>query len=562
MARIHNLKIKNFRGIKEFEHTFQSKSFVCLIGRGDAGKSTILYAISSVLSSKWDQSFFDSDFYNGNTDSNIEIEVSLTNLPGELLSDNKFGLHKRLLRRDNTTSDNLEDEGEDLLTIRLVVDKSLEPVWMVINEREKQDAIEIRASDRQKLNVHIISDYIDRHFTWGKGTPLYTLLKRHGEEINKDNLLVDAHRKVYSYLKENLSYTSDVFKDVMKNVGQSATSLGLSGDNFESYVDFVSLLMKEGNISLHDNDIPLRLNGKGTKRLLSIAIQMEIAKEGGIILIDEIEQGLEPDRVKHLVNELKKSDKGQFFITTHSNNVLVELKAEDIFLKRKESNKLVGFDTTFQKTLRINPNAFFAKRVIVCEGATEIGIMRSFNQYRKVKEIPSLEIKAISLVDGKGSELSEQTLKFKEAGFDTSLFCDSDCEKVDKEKPSMRELNIEIADCEDNLAFEEQIFKDLNWENVINLLKYAINEGYWDSMCTKLSIKKLSELEDTPEIRKLIGESAKDRGWYKTVAHGEELGRVWSNSIEEMSKISTPPHLYNQYQTLMRWIDKEEVSNG
>lgn len=560
MARIHHLQIKNFRGIKEFEHTFQSKSLVCLIGRGDAGKSTILHAISCVLSPKWDQSFFDSDFYNGEIDNNIIIEVSLTDLPVELLSESKFGLYKRLLKEDNTISDNLEDEGKDMLTIRLVVDKSLEPKWMVVNEREDQGPIEIRAGDRQKLNVHIISDYIDRHFTWGKGTPLHTLLKRQGGKINEDNLLVEAHREAHSYLREKIS-SYEGFNEVLDEIGQSATSLGLSGDNFESYVDFVSLLMKEGNIALHDNEIPLRLNGKGTKRLLSIAIQMEIAKEGGIILIDEIEQGLEPDRVKHLVNELRKSDKGQFFITTHSNNVLVELDAKDIFLKRKESDKLVVFDNTFQKTLRINPNAFFAKRVIVCEGATEIGIMRSFNEYRKDKEMPSLEIKATSLVDGKGNELSEQTIKFKEAGFDTALFCDSDCKKVNQEKPNMRELNIEIADCEDNLAIEEQIFKDLKWENVINLLEYAKNEGKGDSICAKLYIKDLSELEDTPETRNLIGESAKDKGWYKTVAHGEELGRVWCNSIDEMSKMTPLPLLYKQYQKLMNWINKEEVSN-
>lgn len=70
-------------------------------------------------------------------------------------------------------------------------------------------------------------------------------------------------------------------------------------------MDQKDFTLKENNVCLHENAIPLRLKGKGTKRLLSIAIQMVNTSPNGIILIDEIEQGLEPDRVKHLVKTLK-----------------------------------------------------------------------------------------------------------------------------------------------------------------------------------------------------------------------------------------------------------------
>ena len=42
MSRIHSLHIENFRGIKCFNQVFHVKSFICLIGRGDSGKTTIL----------------------------------------------------------------------------------------------------------------------------------------------------------------------------------------------------------------------------------------------------------------------------------------------------------------------------------------------------------------------------------------------------------------------------------------------------------------------------------------------------------------------------------------
>jgi len=58
---------------------------------------------------------------------------------------------------------------------------------------------------------------------------------------------------------------------------------------------------------------------------------MELVKCGGIILIDEIEQGLEPDRIKNLIRSLYKNTKGQIFIATHSQGVIEELEVKIFF---------------------------------------------------------------------------------------------------------------------------------------------------------------------------------------------------------------------------------------
>ena len=75
MAKIHSLKISNFRGIREFEQFFGGADFICIIGRGDSGKTTILDAISYVLSPHWNLSVLDTDFYDCNVDESIEIEA-------------------------------------------------------------------------------------------------------------------------------------------------------------------------------------------------------------------------------------------------------------------------------------------------------------------------------------------------------------------------------------------------------------------------------------------------------------------------------------------------------
>lgn len=561
MAKIHTLKINNYRCIEEFEHVFKDNSFVCLIGRGDSGKSTLLQAISAVLSPSWDYRFYDTDFFNGDTDNPIIIEASLYDLPSDLLKESKFGLYKRILKSNNEIIDDISTEGaegKDLLTIRLTVESDLEPKWHVINGRENQEDIEIRASDRAKLNTYIITDYIDRHFSWGKGSPLYSLLKRDGEEIDTDKIIVDANRGAYERI--NNPEIFEPFSILLDRIKVFAQGLGLSMEALKALIDFKNFLVKEGSITLHDeNNIPIRLKGKGTKRLLSIAIQLALATvEGGIILIDEVEQGLEPDRVKFLVKRLKEINNGQVFITTHSNNVLVELEYKDIFLKKEGGGGLVVFDDSFQGCLRNNPNAFFSRRVIVCEGATEVGICRALNDHRIATEKRSLELGAISLVDGTGAGFVDYCFKFKEAGFDVCAFCDSDDTAINLKKERLIEHGINVVDCDVEKSIEQQIFNDLPWNKVIGLLKYVKDTSGEQSVFDRLSIRSLDELEDIKETRGLIGQKAKGTGsnnknsWFKRTDHGEELGRAWFGSLNEIEGT----RLKRQYEDLINWVDR------
>ena len=86
MSKIYSLKIKHFRGISDFEHTFGDQSCVVLIGRGDSGKTTILKAISAVLSPVWNTTFTDLDFTNRDTSIPILIEAVILDAPEELFA--------------------------------------------------------------------------------------------------------------------------------------------------------------------------------------------------------------------------------------------------------------------------------------------------------------------------------------------------------------------------------------------------------------------------------------------------------------------------------------------
>lgn len=237
MARIHQLKIRHFRGIEQFEQRFYDTNLIVLIGRGDSGKSTILKAISLVLSPVWNNTFADTDFYNLDTTIPIEIEVSLRHVPDKLLTDAKYGLYKRLLIKEEIIDDisksgeeSFADE-EDILTIKLVVDDTLQPKWYVVNERE-QDDIEINHRDRALLDMFMIADYADNHFSYNKLSPLYALLKKNlsiPDTIEKK--LVDVVRQAYQSISSNMSFHE--FEKVASEIKQQALHLGIEFDDLK-----------------------------------------------------------------------------------------------------------------------------------------------------------------------------------------------------------------------------------------------------------------------------------------------------------------------------------------
>jgi putative ATP-dependent endonuclease of OLD family len=190
MAKIHHLSVTHFRGIKRFDQTF-SADFVCLIGRGDSGKSTILEAISYVLSSSWNIQFFDNDFNGCDIEVPIEIEASIKGIPSDLLSEEKYGLYLRALDPStNTIIDEIEENELPVLTIRLEVKKDLEPKWSVVTKREVGSK-PIIASDRGRLNSFLVADYLDRHFSWNKGSPLHTLFLQYAKRDEDDTTMIE-----------------------------------------------------------------------------------------------------------------------------------------------------------------------------------------------------------------------------------------------------------------------------------------------------------------------------------------------------------------------------------
>lgn len=563
MALLHNIKVKNFRGIQNFDQNFEN-GLTCIIGRGDSGKSTLLDAIGFVLSSSWSINFYDSDFYNCQTDSPIEIEATLTDIPEKLLA--KYELFVRGIIPDGSIIDDLETEeavnAKAALTIKLTVTKDLEPTWTVVTYRG-QDPITISASDRAKLNVLSISDYADRHFSLNKGNPLYTLLKLLEEEHNansdEENTILDILRDTKTKIDNSIA---DKFDNVINKVKETANKLGINAEGIKTSIDHRDISIKENKVCLHENEIPLRLKGKGARRLMSLAIQLSISNPSGIILIDEIEQGLEPDRVQHLVSILTKITQSQILFTTHSRNVIVELPCTNLFLMRVGNQKLLSIPNDMQKCVRSNPEAFFIKKVIVCEGATEVGVCKAFDLYRQSKSKTNLACLGVGLVDGGGNNMIYRTKVFKELGFSTCLLCDSDDKSIKADKEELRENNIRVFDCNEDNSIEEQIFSDLQWDQIVQLIEYRIQTEGLDSQSIFQSIYSQKQpmpafnedwyKTESGELRTLLGVVSKKKEWFKRIDHGMIVGEIIFSGFDNISEDKKTRQIF---ENLSSWID-------
>ena len=553
MSHITKLSIKNYRGIQELSHEFGSEKFIVLIGRGDSGKSTILSAIYAALAPTWNLVFSDLDFYNQDTTTPIQIELTIKELPIELLKESKFGLYIQNDLRE-------ECKPEDLsIVLKLYVDESLEPHW-VVKPRLGSDIDDkpISATDRAMLAVNYITDYTDNQFAYNKQSPLYALTKSKlsdGKTIERvKSELIRSMAKLVT--PEQLAPLNQPLNELMT----TAEKLGLNVTDLCALIDIKENPYTGNSIALHSDSLPYRLKGKGSKRLMSIAIQSELTKQGGIVLVDELEQGLEPDRITTLVRILKETSCGQVFITTHSINVVLESVSRNIHIVNKNEKFLCVSDTSLDSFRRSNPQAFFAKKIICCEGKTEVGFIRALDTYIQKKYASSLSAKGVVLVDaGGGDNMYKCARKFQKLGYDTCVFADNDnYDELKKVIETSIHEGIELFLCEQGNYLEKQVINELPWEYVLRIV-YCPQK---DFPCEHIDLSedfygRVKNANDELERDRLRSDIArlstiKKKEWFKHIPGGEFLGSVYCEAFDDLPDDKC---LKKNINDLLYWCD-------
>lgn len=566
--KIGYIKIKNFRGIKSLEARIKG-NFICLIGPGDCGKTSILSAIEYALTPKWNQSFDDSDFFNQDIEQAIKIELTLYNWADnvetrQFFSESKFGLYICGLNDNGTVAEPVT-ESILAITLQLSVDKSLEPHWKIIKD---EDSKIITANDRLIFGLGRIDNQIDSNFTWSRNSTLSKLTA--GNFENMTELL-----SIIARTAKNSPIDLRGCTTIAGNIRTEANRLGVGLNPLTPKIDIQKLSLSNGALSLHEEQVPLRNFGSGSKKLISCAMQFQLNAGKNITLIDELETGLEPHRIRGLIKNLKATSQ-LVVATTHSPVVLRELTVSEneLYVCQKSNDDTVSIKPVnevpgIQAAIRRNAEAFLSTKIVVCEGPTEIGCLRALDELNAQSSTPVWSLSTAYFDAGGIGNVKNTALKLKELGYEVIVFCDNDTpdQYTQASIDELIGLNIRTICWESGKSIEMQLLSEIPWPSIHGFLEVVANANETTLSSLVTSIKsKISQLPETvhewiesADLRMKLGNLASGKtisgqndrnasAWFKRIDLSET---VFKYAITQLSSSSI---FKTRLDTIWNWI--------
>lgn len=554
MARIRHIQIQNFRCIQQLTWA-PSPGINCLTGPGDSGKSSILDAIDYCLGARRTVQVTDADFYRLNVTQPIVITVTLGNLDDALKSLETYG---RYLRGFNAATGVIGDEpeagSETVLSIRLTIGGDLDPIWTLTSDRA-EDADQSRFltwSDRTRIAPTRIGALADHNLAWRRGSVLNRICD---ERPEMSAALADAARTARAAFGD---LAEAQLGETLRIVEATATELGIPiGEGLKAMLDAHSVSFSGGTIALHGSDgVPLRALGIGSTRLLLAGLQRKAADQATMILIDELEHGLEPHRILRLLGSIgAKEDTPpvQAFITTHSPVAIRELRGDQLFVVRKAAGRheaiLVGAGDATQGTIRLYPEAFLAPTIVVCEGASEVGLLRGLDLHRAAQGQQSLTAAGVAWVDAQGvSKIYGRANAFRSLGYRVAVLRDDDAQPEAADEEAFITGGGALFKWRAGCALEDELFRGLGGVGAQTLLHRAVE--LLDADLVGEHIQSASNGKHsyaacvfglTTELRVTLGAAARSKrgSWFKSVT-----------KMEDVTRDILLPHLANADETL------------
>ncbi len=470
--------------------------------------------------------------------------MTLGDLEDALKNLDIYGLYLRGFEaKTGDVTDEPEAGLETVLTIKLTIEGDLEPQWTLISERAtaQNQTRNLNWADRVRLAPTRLGAVAAHNLSWRRGSILNKVSE---ERVDASAALVKAARHARSVFGE---VAKDQLGETLRIVEDTANDLGIPiGDEVKAMLDAHSISFAGGTISLHDdNGVPLRGLGIGSTRLLIAGLQRCAAQQSSIILIDELEHGLEPHRIIRLLDALGAKEKIpplQVFMTTHSPVVVRELSGDQLYVVRCEEDKheatVIGTADDVQGTIRRHPEALLAPSVIVCEGASEVGLVRGLEQYLTSQGSRSIAACGVAIVDGGGSSIFARATTFQSLGYRTAVVRDSDVQLATGLEATFKSSGGFVVAWRPGRALEDELFMSLTDDGVDELIAQAIEfreESLVDDHIKSASnnAKDLNAIQEESliggislESRAILGKAARSgKGWFKNVGAMQAVAR-------------------------------------
>jgi putative ATP-dependent endonuclease of OLD family len=522
----------------------------CLIGPGDAGKTTLLEAIGLATSPAPASAASEHDYFRRRTEHGFEIELVIGELSDELLSAWRIPACWGWRGPDEEMVDAAVGGAEAVLrmVVRGTPDLEVEHRLLAPNDEE----LNFSADKRRLLGLCRVGEMrgSSREFRMARGS----LLER---TLGREDVRGAAARAVRA-ASSNLQIPEEV-TERLAAVGEEFKKQGISSDQValevlsppgQSLLGLLGLALGEPGEA-----IALAYSGQGAQRLASYVLATELAEVPPLLVMDELETGLEPYRQRLLVVRLRAllKEGGQAFITTHAPAVLAELQVDE--LQRvdlpsphlgpkgdadapRQSAALTQLPAALAAIKEEDPEALLARIPVVCEGATEVELHRVLLEALAVAEGKSLAALGVRLVDGGGQPRLFDTIRaLRAANFTPGVFVDNDPEHAGKRERLEGDPGVVCGGFGAGHCTEAALAAELP-EHLLDELLEVGDESYsrlGESRRRQLAHHMHEEGDLAPSqlaathgwaaVREALGQCAHDSKWFKTRANAPALAR-------------------------------------
>lgn len=504
--KIQKIIIDNYRGVNvPTEVTLND--FTCIVGKNDAGKSTILKALDIFLNDS-NVSVDDRNIYS--QDNYISIEVAFC------CDDERIQIDDAI---ETTFVEEELVDNDNLLHIKKVWDtaqKTIKPKVYIKRKRYEQDDFLLAAEKdlmqicrkydiettkgngdeynnkekRNKLREYYHANNFDSSYEYvelpttgqtrlKKILDAYKRVQPSFEYFRADSSLSDSDASVQKYFKEKASKvlkeqvnTDDIEKSIRTNIASSLCTItekinSVLDEDEQIYAqvdfDWSKLISTAFKCKKDDSNIPLNARGDGFRRITMMSYFEMLAQEkhsnNMIFGFEEPETFLHPETQILLYHKLRAMNENgyQILITTHSPNLVAETDVSDIrYISRNNHNYSILQDN----------------QIDVATIIQDLGIKENNNILKLFDRITCL-----FLLEGSDdvSAFTYVAQQYKQAG------------KIDKDFKDLEVLLIPIGGCN----------SIKHWTNY-NVIK-RLNKPYF----ILLDSDKTTENEDSPNMQKL-----------------------------------------------------------
>jgi putative ATP-dependent endonuclease of the OLD family len=367
---IRLLIIQRFRRIEKLVWR-PNKGVNVLLGGGDVGKTTILEAIALLLNPTNASPLSDADYWQRRYEDGFEI-AAVMSLP---LSCGIAEQRKAVWpwEWDGKTAKvpdmeaNNGQPNDPVFCVRVCGTLDFELQHEICQPDETFDHFPV--SVRRNIGLVRLSgdDRNDRDLRLIQGSALERLLSDRTLRSRLGNKL--AQTNVKEELKDGAKTAlGELDKRFGKRALPTELSLGLIGGPGFSLNALIGLTATKDGAML-----PLSSWGAGTRRLAALEVAAAHHVDHPVMVVDEIERGLESYRQRVLMEELIARP-SQVFVTTHSAPAVSAAAGASLWYV--DAGGAIGsLPTSVGPQQKRDPETFLARVAIIAEGQTEVGFV-------------------------------------------------------------------------------------------------------------------------------------------------------------------------------------------